>query len=100
MAEAAQARKRQESKHSIPSGAEVIETFLWPSRSAQWKFVLSSSFEASRSLRTGPDSKVMLFFSDARKQLDDICVKLGIECSPPRTASRLLDKVLSLGCYA
>lgn len=31
---------------------------------------------------------------EAAKQLSDICVKLGVECSPPRTASRLLDKLV------
>ena len=34
-----------------------------------------------------------LYTSEAREQLDKICVKKGIECPPPRTTARLLDKV-------
>ena len=30
---------------------------------------------------------------EATKQLSDLCVKHEIECPPPRTAARLLDKV-------
>nr|CAB3257872.1 lysine--tRNA ligase [Phallusia mammillata] len=30
----------------------------------------------------------------ARQRLDDICKKLGVDCSTPRTASRLLDKLV------
>jgi lysyl-tRNA synthetase class 2 len=30
---------------------------------------------------------------ESRKQLDDLCVKHQVDCSAPRTASRLLDKV-------
>lgn len=30
----------------------------------------------------------------ARKSLDDICIELGVDCSPPRTAARLLDKLV------
>lgn len=29
-----------------------------------------------------------------KKFLDDLCVKHGVECSPPRTAARLLDKLV------
>lgn len=32
---------------------------------------------------------------ESRKQLDDLCVKHQVDCSAPRTASRLLDKVKS-----
>lgn len=31
---------------------------------------------------------------EAAKQLSDICIKLGVECSPPRTTARLLDKLV------
>lgn len=31
--------------------------------------------------------------SEANKLLDDLCVKHEIECPPPRTSARLLDKV-------
>ena len=30
---------------------------------------------------------------ESRKQLDDLCVKFQVDCTAPRTASRLLDKV-------
>lgn len=30
---------------------------------------------------------------ESRKFFDDLCVKFGVDCSPPRTTSRLLDKV-------
>lgn len=30
---------------------------------------------------------------ESRQALDDLCVKHGVECGAPRTASRLLDKV-------
>ena len=30
----------------------------------------------------------------ARKRLDDLCVKNDVECRPPRTAARLLDKLV------
>jgi lysyl-tRNA synthetase, class II len=30
---------------------------------------------------------------EAAKYLDQLCVQHGVECTPPRTASRLLDKV-------
>lgn len=31
--------------------------------------------------------------SESNKLLDDICIKHEIECPPPRTSARLLDKV-------
>ncbi|XP_038044522.1 lysine--tRNA ligase-like isoform X2 [Patiria miniata] len=31
---------------------------------------------------------------EARKFFDDLCVKQGVECSPPRTVARLLDKLV------
>lgn len=31
--------------------------------------------------------------SEANKLLDDLCLKHEIECPPPRTSARLLDKV-------
>ncbi|CAF0707129.1 unnamed protein product [Brachionus calyciflorus] len=31
---------------------------------------------------------------EARKFFDDLCVKFGVDCSPPRTTSRLLDKLV------
>ena len=34
-----------------------------------------------------------LHTEEARKHLDDLCVKNNVDCSPPRTAARLLDKV-------
>ena len=35
------------------------------------------------------------FTSDEfRKFLDDLCIKNNVECGPPRTAARMLDKVL------
>jgi lysyl-tRNA synthetase class 2 len=34
---------------------------------------------------------------ESRKQLDDLCVKHQVDCSAPRTASRLLDKVRNHG---
>lgn len=34
-----------------------------------------------------------LHTAEASKFLDQLCVKHDVECSPPRTASRLLDKV-------
>ena len=30
---------------------------------------------------------------EANKFFDDLCTKLGVECSAPRTTTRLLDKV-------
>jgi lysyl-tRNA synthetase class 2 len=36
---------------------------------------------------------------EATKILDELCEKHGIECSPPRTAARLLDKVSALFFY-
>ena len=30
---------------------------------------------------------------ESRKFFDDLCVKFGADCSPPRTTTRLLDKV-------
>lgn len=33
---------------------------------------------------------------EARKFFDNLCVKFNVDCSPPRTVSRLLDKVISL----
>ncbi|XP_076808586.1 lysine--tRNA ligase-like isoform X1 [Clavelina lepadiformis] len=35
-----------------------------------------------------------LHTEEARKQLDNICIKLGVDCSPPRTVARLLDKLV------
>lgn len=32
-------------------------------------------------------------FTETRKILDDICVAKAVECPPPRTTARLLDKV-------
>lgn len=32
--------------------------------------------------------------SEANKLLDDLCIKHEIECPPPRTSARLLDKVI------
>ncbi len=32
--------------------------------------------------------------AEARKFFDDLCVKFDVECTPPRTTSRLLDKVI------
>lgn len=31
--------------------------------------------------------------AESRQMLDELCVKHQVECTPPRTASRLLDKV-------
>jgi len=39
-------KERTESKHNIPSGAEAIQMFLWPSWKVSWKFAFISSFEA------------------------------------------------------
>ena len=35
----------------------------------------------------------LLHTEEARKALDLLCVKHNVDCSPPRTAARLLDKV-------
>jgi len=35
-----------------------------------------------------------LHTEEARKHLDDLCVKNNVDCSPPRTAARLLDKLV------
>ncbi|XP_009857990.2 lysine--tRNA ligase isoform X1 [Ciona intestinalis] len=35
-----------------------------------------------------------LHTAGARARLDEICVKLGVECPPPRTTARLLDKLV------
>ena len=35
-----------------------------------------------------------IFRAEFTKFLDEICVKNNVECSHPRTAARLLDKVL------
>lgn len=32
-------------------------------------------------------------FSETRQFFDDLCVKHNVDCSPPRTTTRLLDKV-------
>jgi len=37
----------------------------------------------------------LLHTEEARKALDLLCVKHNVECSPPRTAARLLDKVIA-----
>ena len=34
-----------------------------------------------------------LLVSEARKFFDDLCIKHEVECPPPRTVARLLDKV-------
>ena len=39
---------------------------------------------------------VYIYVLAARQQVDDICVKLNVECSAPRTTARLLDKVRSV----
>ena len=57
MAEAAQARKKTEPKHDIPSGAEAIGAFLWLRWLVLLKFAFSFSFEAPSFPGTGPDSK-------------------------------------------
>lgn len=38
--------------------------------------------------------KMDLQTEEARKYLDDLCVKQGVECSNPRTTARLLDKLV------
>ncbi len=38
----------------------------------------------------------LLHTEEARKALDLLCVKHNVECSPPRTAARLLDKVRTI----
>ena len=35
---------------------------------------------------------------ESRKFFDDLCVKFGADCSPPRTTTRLLDKVTNFAC--
>ena len=39
------------------------------------------------------------FVAEARKFFDDLCVKHEVDCSPPRTIARLLDKVCLLGVF-
>lgn len=34
-------------------------------------------------------------FAETRKFFDDLCAQRGVECPPPRTTARLLDKVTS-----
>lgn len=34
------------------------------------------------------------FFPETRKFFDDLCAQKGVECPPPRTTARLLDKVV------
>lgn len=36
------------------------------------------------------------FCAETRKFLDDLCTQKGVECPPPRTTARLLDKVVHL----
>lgn len=36
----------------------------------------------------------LLFTDDARDLIDGLCVRLNVECSPPRTMARLLDKLV------
>jgi lysyl-tRNA synthetase class 2 len=36
----------------------------------------------------------MLHTDEARAALDALCVKHNVDCAPPRTAARLLDKVI------
>lgn len=39
-------------------------------------------------------STISLLFLETRKFFDDLCAQKGVECPPPRTTARLLDKVL------
>jgi len=38
-------KEKTESKHNIPSGAEAIGTYIWPSWKARWKFAFISLSE-------------------------------------------------------
>ena len=40
-------------------------------------------------------SNLYICITETRKILDDICVAKAVECPPPRTTARLLDKVQS-----
>merc|ERR1712168_1792319 len=35
-----------------------------------------------------------LHTDEARRQLDELCVKMNVECTPPRTTARLIDKLV------
>ncbi|XP_073440973.1 lysine--tRNA ligase-like [Dendrobates tinctorius] len=37
---------------------------------------------------------VIFSISETRKFLDDLCAEKGVECQPPRTTARLLDKLV------
>lgn len=49
--------------------------------------------ELEKILKTKLPDPTMLGTPEATKILSDLCVKHNVECSPPRTAARLLDKV-------
>lgn len=42
--------------------------------------------------------EVAFFFLETRQFFDDLCVKHNVDCSPPRTTTRLLDKVCAKAC--
>ena len=48
----------------------------------------------------GGQAGIFVCTLEFRQFVDDLCVKSNIECPPPRTASRLLDKVGVLRCTA
>lgn len=40
----------------------------------------------------------LFFCAETRKFFDDLCAQKGVDCPPPRTTARLLDKVTDLIC--
>lgn len=58
-----------------------------------WKRVpLYSTLEEVLKVKLPPPDQ--LGTAEAAKMLSDLCNKMGVECPPPRTPARLLDKVL------
>jgi lysyl-tRNA synthetase class 2 len=74
-----------------PEGKEVEIDFTPPFK----QISMFPSLEEVLNIKLpGADS---LGSPEATKFLSDLCEKHGVECSPPRTAARLLDKVTLLG---
>lgn len=72
-----------------PESEEVIIDFTPPFK----RLFMFPALEETLNVKL-PDA-TQLATPAANKFLSDLCEKHGIECPPPRTSSRLLDKVCS-----
>ncbi|KAF2362632.1 Lysine-tRNA ligase class II [Trinorchestia longiramus] len=50
--------------------------------------------ELEKVLQAKLPDPAQLHTDEARKILNDLCIKHGVECTPPRTAARMLDKLV------